>query len=81
MVPKQIEQAPQLILGLDLYFDAFAELSSCRSIGMAEGPIPWTAIRAWCDENEVVGEQREKTFRIVRAMDVAYLKWRSKKDK
>lgn len=48
-------------------------------MGMQEGPIPWTAICMWCDENEVTGRQRRMTFHNVRAMDNAYMKFRADK--
>lgn len=71
---------PELRIDLNLFYQAFSELSSCRHIGEGEGPIPWTAIRVWCEEFRLSGQEREDVFYYVREMDLAYLKYnRSKK--
>lgn len=78
-LPQAIANAPVLELGLDLFYIAFTDLSTCRAIGMAEGPIPWTAVQAYCDELLLDGDQREDMFFYIREMDAAYLKHRSSK--
>lgn len=80
-LPDAIANAPELDLGLDLYFNAFMDLTTCRQLGMAEGPIPWTAIRHYCDEHDLDGEQRDDLFFHVRELDNVYLKFRSAKVK
>jgi hypothetical protein len=77
-LPKAILNKPELLPGLDLFFDAFMALSSCRYVGMAEGPIPWTAIDRYCTVNEIEGELREELFHHVRSLDGVYLKHTSK---
>lgn len=47
---------------------------------MDVGPIPWTATLQWCEEYEIVGEQREDLFYHVQALDSAFLKWRSQEN-
>jgi hypothetical protein len=74
VVPEHLLQVPELCLGLELFYRAFMELSSCRQVGMGEGPIPWTAIQSWCTENGVQADQRHRVFHHVRQMDLAYLK-------
>lgn len=66
-------------MGLELFMEAFWELTTCRSLSMAEGPIPWTAIRSYCDELELWGEQRDDMFFHIRALDNEYLKHRNAK--
>jgi hypothetical protein len=78
-LPDKIKNAPVLLLGLDFFFKTWVELGSCRSVGMDEGPIPWTVIRTYCNEYDILGELREDTFYLVRSIDNAYLRW--KKDK
>lgn len=78
-IPKKILDSPELALGLGLFYRAFMQLSSCRSIGMDEGPIPWTAIYTWCEENRVLNPQRRRVFNYVRCMDNAYLKYKAAK--
>lgn len=80
-LPQAIVNAPELQLGLDLFYVAFTDLSTCRSIGMSEGPIPWTAVRDYCDELLLEGDQREDMFFHIREMDVSYLNYRTSKVK
>lgn len=78
-LPVKIQNAPPLQSGLALYYEAFNDLSSCRAIGMAEGPIPWTAINDYCDYLELYEEERYDMFYHVRSLDLAYLKYMDKK--
>jgi len=80
-IPASILNKPQLRDGLQMFYRAFMELSSCRQIGMAEGPIPWTAIQLWCNEGCLLGTQRDSVFYHVRRMDLAYMKHQSGKIK
>lgn len=52
---------------------AFADLATCRPIGMGIGPIPWTAIDAWCERHGIRGDAREVFESCVRALDRADL--------
>lgn len=60
---------------------AFHSLTSSRSYGLEQGPIPWGAIQDWCDRYEIEGEQREDVMYHVRALDNAYLEECRKKAK
>jgi hypothetical protein len=73
-LPKAIASAPQLMLGLELYFDAFFDLSTCRSMGFSMGPIPWSAMRDYALAFEFSEEQAEDLFHYVRVMDIEYMK-------
>lgn len=76
--PSFIADAPTLLPGLDLYLEAFRELSTCRPyIGMngAPGPIPWDRINDWGREHEFDGEAREYLVVMIRALDDEYLEW------
>lgn len=79
-LPEQIQNAPELFDGLEIYWNAFGDLTTCRSIGFGVGPIPWTAIRDYADEYQFVGEQRILLFRHIRAMDMAYLDYNKPKE-
>lgn len=68
-----------MYLGLDLYYLAFLDLTSCRSTGQAEGVIPWTAIRQWAYEHELDLEQTEDLHYLIPQMDEVYLKFKAKK--
>jgi hypothetical protein len=80
-LPDRIENAPQLTLGLELYYGAFFDLHTCRPLGMAEGAIRWMDIHDYCDRLELSLEQREDMHHHIRVMDNAYLEWRGKKAK
>jgi hypothetical protein len=78
-IPQRIANAPELFVGLELFYLAFVELSSCRYIGNAEGPIPWVSIVEYCNEYEIFDrEQRDDMFYFIATMDATYLKHRSK---
>lgn len=79
--PKAIQNAPVLWMGLELFFGAYGDLDGDRPSGWNVRPIPWTAMRDYCDCYEITGEQREDLFYFVRAMDRAYMKKEEQKNK
>lgn len=79
-LPPKVEGAPQIQLGLELYWNGFAALNTCRgSMYNSEGPVPWTAMLAYCEQYEIYGDQREDFFYIMALMDEAYLTFKAKK--
>lgn len=60
---------------------AFLDLTTCREVGNAMGPINWLTLQRYSEVNEVVGEQREDLFYHVQKLDEAYLKWHAAKSK
>lgn len=66
---------------MELYLRAYYELDSCRSIGMGEGPIPWTALDQWAARLGLDEEERGDLFYLVRRIDNAYLEHLAKKRK
>jgi hypothetical protein len=73
-LPRAIRDAPELALGLELYYLAFWDLDSCRAIGMGEGPISWLAVDAYAAARGLGSEQRSDLHAFIPAMDRAYLK-------
>ena len=73
-VPAAIRDAPELWLGLGLYYSAFWDLSSCRQVGFGEGPISWLAIDAYATARGLDSDQRDDLHFFMPAMDRAYLK-------
>lgn len=70
------------MLGVELYYIAFMDLTSCRSVGyILPGPIPWSAIHIYCEAHQIEGEQREDVFYHVQHLDKSYLDWMTKKHK
>jgi hypothetical protein len=80
--PKPIQDAPDLLPGLDFYLRAFYELSTCRPIGYgAVGSIPWTAIVQYGHLKGMDGEALEDLVFLVRELDAEYLGWQSEEAK
>jgi|CXWL01.1.fsa_nt_gi hypothetical protein len=77
--PDFIKNAPELGVGLQLFFTAFTDLSTTRNMGMDEGPISWAAIQEYIRWAQLDDDQAEALHFHVRGMDVAYLKFRGRK--
>lgn len=73
-IPKKIAEAPDLDLGLELYYSAFFELMTQRT-GMGDGPISWLAVSEYATVHEFDSEQREALHYYITRMDDAYLAW------
>ena len=58
-------EEPELDHAAAICINAWHELGSCRGIGMALGPIPVTAIYAWC---EAEGFDHESTMILKRVI-------------
>jgi len=62
---------PDLNLGLQLYWTAFWDLSSCRNTG---GMIPWTAVQTWAETYKLDEEVADDLHYLIREMDQAFIK-------
>ncbi len=73
-VPAAIANAPTLLPGLQWYFKAFLDLSTCRPGG---GNIPWTAMHDWGRVHGLTVDATEfdRFVALIRAMDVSYLEF------
>ena len=79
-LPDRIKNAPELHFGLDLYYLAFLDLTSCRGTGYGtEGPIPWTAMHHWASAHDLSQDQWEDLVYHLPMMDETYLKFKAKK--
>lgn len=78
-LPKKIQDAPELRLGLELYFGAFFDLNTCRQIGMGLAPIPWNCIKDYAQAYEFDESQTDDLFYFIRKMDHEYLKFHNRK--
>lgn len=75
-IPKAIQNAPTLALGLELFYEAFQELSSSRTIGWSEGPIQRSEISLWARDIELSKDLTDELHFYIREMDSAYLSYR-----
>ena len=57
----------------DWLIRAFFRLSTCREIGMAVGPIPWSSIVDYADRAGLKGDSAETFTTIMMSLDHAYL--------
>ena len=74
-LPDAILNAPELFLGLQLFFETFLALNEERPMGMGgQGPIAWSAVLRYCQANEIEGEQAEDLFYHIRHMDAEFLR-------
>lgn len=80
-LPDAIAGAPELLAGLEAYYEAFIELSTCRDSGMGVGPIPWTAVDQYARRYGFTGDGFGYLLKMVRALDDAFLKHQRQKDK
>lgn len=79
-VPERIANAPQLDKGLELYYNAFMDLTVSRQLGPSgEGPIGWRTIAEYAEYHQLDEEQTEDMFHLIAIMDSAYLDYRAKK--
>jgi hypothetical protein len=79
-LPDRLANAPEVRDGLQLFYLAFLELTTCRGLGYASaGPVPWMAVDRYCERHEITGEQCEDMHYFVAKMDEAYLKWQRAK--
>ncbi len=80
-LPDRIENAPDLFMGLELYFHAFIELNTNRSTGWSAGPIPSWCISEYSDRLSQTPEETEDMHYHIRMMDEAFLKYTARKSK
>lgn len=72
-IPDWAKNEPAIDPCERVYLDAFFDLSSCRSVGMSLGQIPWSAVADYGDRIGLVGEAHRVFVAVVRALDDAFL--------
>ena len=80
-LPDRIANAPTVPNFMELYVDAFFDLSTDRQIGFGEGPIPHRSITDYCSKLELDYDEERDFIYFIRLMDSAYLKYREKQSK
>ena len=65
---------------MGLCLTAWRDLSSCRSIGMVLGPIPWTAIAEWCRWHALEPDVARVVIDVIRRLDNEYLERAASKE-
>lgn len=72
-IPEAIQNAPDLQLGLELYYNAFWDLDTCRMRGFDQGSITWFDIRRYSKALKLDEIQTEKMHLVIPMMDREYL--------
>lgn len=54
-------------------WNAWHELSTSRTVGMAASGIPWVEMSRYCEDMGIVGAMRLRWIRLMRRMDVAFI--------
>ena len=75
-IPDKIANAPDLLPGLEMYWIAFSDLTTCRSEGMDEGRIPWTAVIRYAEWLKLNDEETDDFVTLIKAMDETYINHR-----
>jgi hypothetical protein len=78
-LPKWIQEAPELFLGLDFYFTAFWKLSRDRSAGFGPGPIPYSSLMNYAKYLNLDEEETEDFCYFLSEMDSEFLAYASEK--
>jgi len=76
-IPDAIKNAPELAIGLGMYYEAFHDLSSSR-VGNA---IPWREVNHYCKEKGYSEEQQDTMHYVIASLDEAravFIKMRNK---
>ena len=80
-LPEKIENKPVISAGLDFIWRAFWELSTDRDFGMAEGPIPWTAMNDYAHRYDIWGDEFDRFVLLIKALDSVYIEKRGRQQK
>lgn len=79
-LPAAIQNAPELEFGLELYFQSFWELCTCRTGGgMGIVPLSWLTIREYAAANGFDEEQTDDLLYYARVMDQTYMDFHASK--
>jgi hypothetical protein len=72
-LPEKIANAPTINRGLEPYYIAFWELTTCRPSGFGVGQIPWTAVDDYARRMGWEDETYEDLLDFTRAMDRTFM--------
>ena len=65
---------PPIPDGWENVWEAWCELTTCRQIGMAAGPVPWTAIHQYARAYDYDWWEERQLGIFVRRLDSVYFK-------
>lgn len=68
-LPEWMRDRPSLLPGVKLALSMYLACETCRSTAFGLGPIPYTALSAWCRDYGVRGADRRLLIELVMAAD------------
>lgn len=74
-LPDRIRDAPQLFLGLEIYYGAFFDLTTSRG-GFGDGPISWKTIEEYARLNDFSEDQKDDLHYYIAKMDETFMEKR-----
>ena len=75
-LPPQIQNAPEIPLGMELYIVAFQDLDSSRMPAFnGVAPIPWLAINEYAQALGLDDDETEDLHFFIRRLDHFYIKY------
>lgn len=64
-----LSREPPRDAAMDMIIDAWSTLGTCRQFGMVTGPIPYTAVLAWCGEEQLDDDMRRLVVAVLKRLD------------
>lgn len=77
-LPARIQNAPDLALGLELYYNAFDHLNRERPVGMGLSFIPFSSIIQYAHWLDMSQDETQDLVYLIHKLDEEYVKWRQK---
>lgn len=65
--------------GLEFYIEAYGELLTERSIGMAAGPIPWSSVQHYARVHGLNSDETDVLLHHMRALERADFEYEESK--
>lgn len=81
-IPKRIQNAPVLLMGLEVFLVGFLDLTGSRQLGMGgSGPIPWAAVREYCLLTDLDEDQMDDMHYHIGRLDAVWQNYQAQKEK
>lgn len=78
-IGERIQNAPELLPGLEFYVEAFNLLTPSRRIFEGGiGHIPYSEVSKFCDDMDLDDASREDVFYLISQLDQFYVQWTAK---
>lgn len=70
--PKWIREAPELLPGLEYFYQCFFEIAGDRPVGMGVGPLPYMLLRTYGIAKGESEDELDDFIYLLREMDREY---------